>query len=271
VVAVGGYAAVPVALAAIMWRVPIVDAEQNAQPGAANRLIARFAKAAAVSFPGTPLPRAVLTGNPVRSDVLAVDRDRDRDAARAALGIEPGRAVVLVMGGSLGALRINRAAVAAVEKWRDRSDLCVRHVVGRRDWPAISKEVPGLPGNGIQYRPIEFENDMPSALAAADVAVCRSGSSTCFELAAVGLPAVLVPSPFVTADHQTANARHLVEAGGAVLVPDEELDGDRLIAEVDALLADPDRLTTMTAAQRAFARPDAAAEIAALVEEHARR
>jgi UDP-N-acetylglucosamine--N-acetylmuramyl-(pentapeptide) pyrophosphoryl-undecaprenol N-acetylglucosamine transferase len=102
------------------------------------------------------------------------------------------------------------------------------------------------------------------------VAVCRSGSSTSFELLAAGLPAVVVPSPYVTADHQTANARHLVEAGAAVLVPDAELDGARLVAEVDALLADPARLARMAAAAKAAARPHAAADIAALVEEHAR-
>jgi UDP-N-acetylglucosamine--N-acetylmuramyl-(pentapeptide) pyrophosphoryl-undecaprenol N-acetylglucosamine transferase len=111
---------------------------------------------------------------------------------------------------------------------------------------------------------------MPTALASADVAVCRSGSSTSFELLAAGLPAVLVPSPFVTADHQTANARHLEHAGAAVVVPDDQLDGERLAREVDALLADPGRLAAMAAAARAAAAPAAAADIAALVEEHAR-
>jgi len=111
---------------------------------------------------------------------------------------------------------------------------------------------------------------MPAALAAADLAVCRSGSSTCFELAAVGLPSVLVPSPYVTADQQTHNARRLVDAGAAVLVPDAELDGARLVAAVDALLADDERLAEMAAAARAWARPDAGAAIAALAEDSAR-
>jgi UDP-N-acetylglucosamine--N-acetylmuramyl-(pentapeptide) pyrophosphoryl-undecaprenol N-acetylglucosamine transferase len=111
---------------------------------------------------------------------------------------------------------------------------------------------------------------MPAALAAADVAVCRSGSSTCFELAAAGLPAVLVPSPFVTADQQTGNARHLVDADAAVLVPDADLDGPRLVAEVDAILGDDQRRADMAAAARRWARPDAARDIAALATEHAR-
>jgi UDP-N-acetylglucosamine--N-acetylmuramyl-(pentapeptide) pyrophosphoryl-undecaprenol N-acetylglucosamine transferase len=111
---------------------------------------------------------------------------------------------------------------------------------------------------------------MPTALAAADVAVCRAGSSTTFELAAAALPAVMVPSPNVTGDHHTANARFMAAAGAAVVVPDAELDGARLVAEVDALLADPARLAAMGAAARSVARPNAAADIAALAEEHAR-
>ena len=271
VVSVGGYASVPCALAAVLRRVPIVVAEQNAAPGAANRLVARFAKACAVSFEGTPLPRAVVTGNPVRPEVLAIDRARDAASARTKLDVDPDRRVVLVFGGSLGALRINRAALGAARRWAARSDLHVRHVIGTRDWAEITAGGPHVPADGpLRYQAVEYDDDMPTSLAAADVAVCRSGASTSFELLAVGLPAVLVPSPFVTADHQTANARHIERAGAAVVVPDAELDGERLAAEVDALLADPARLERMGAAGRAAARPDAADAIAALVEEHAR-
>ena len=126
------------------------------------------------------------------------------------------------------------------------------------------------PGAPLAYEALEYDDDMPTSLAAADLVVCRSGASSSFELLAAGLPSVLVPSPFVTADHQTANARHLARAGAAVVVPDAELDGARLVAEVDALLADPARLSAMSAAAHAAARPDAADAIAALAEEHAR-
>jgi UDP-N-acetylglucosamine--N-acetylmuramyl-(pentapeptide) pyrophosphoryl-undecaprenol N-acetylglucosamine transferase len=269
VIAVGGYASVAVAFAAALWRIPIVVAEQNAIPGAANRLIARFARATAVSFPGTALPRAVVTGNPVRAAVREIDRQRDGAAAKVALGVEPGRRVVLVTGGSLGALRINKATIDALDRWKDRDDLAVRHIVGARDWDEIrADEHAGATGE-LQYLPVQYDDNMAGAMAAADVAVSRAGSSTCFELAAAGLPAVLVPSPYVTADHQTANARHVVAAGGAVLVHDDELDGQRLAAEVDGLLADRSRLEAMAEAMRAFARPKAADEIAALAEEHA--
>jgi undecaprenyldiphospho-muramoylpentapeptide beta-N-acetylglucosaminyltransferase len=273
VVSVGGYASVPCALAAVLRRIPIVVAEQNAAPGAANRLVGRWAKACAVSFEGTPLPRAVVTGNPVRPEIAAIDRVHDAEAARHKLDVYPGRRVVLIFGGSLGALKLNRAVVEAIKRWAPRTDLHVRHVVGRRDWDEISASVGGrggLAGAPLRYQMVEYEDDMPTAMAAADLVVCRAGSSTCFELLALGLPSVLVPSPFVTADHQTANARHMVAAGASVLVPDAELDGARLVAEVDALLGDPARLAGMGAAAKRAARPDAARAIAALVEETAR-
>lgn len=269
VVAVGGYASVAVALAAVVWRVPIVVAEQNRVPGAANRLIARFARACAVSFEGTPLPRSVVTGNPVRPEIAAIDPVRDRGPARETFGVPSGRHLVLVVGGSLGARRLNMAVLDALPSWRGRRDLCVHHSVGARDWDEVSPAVP-QDLDGLEYRCVRYEDDMPTALAAADVAVCRSGSSTCFELAAAGVPALLVPSPYVTADQQTGNARALVDAGAAALVPDRELDGPRLVAEVDRLLRDEELRQSMARAARAWARPDAAREIAALAAEHAR-
>jgi undecaprenyldiphospho-muramoylpentapeptide beta-N-acetylglucosaminyltransferase len=269
VVAVGGYAGVAVAMAAVARRIPVVVAEQNAVPGAANRLVARFAKASAVSFDGTPLPRAVLTGNPVREEISALADGSARATARAALGIDDDRRLLLVVGGSLGALRINLAVLDALPSWAGRSDLAVHHVVGARDWERISASVPPDLGS-LAYRAVAYEDDMPTVLAAADLVVCRAGSGTLFELAAAGLPAILVPSPVVTADQQTRNAERLVEAGAAVLVPDGDLDGGRLAALVDELVEDEPRRAAMAAAARAWARPDAADDIAALAEAHAR-
>jgi UDP-N-acetylglucosamine--N-acetylmuramyl-(pentapeptide) pyrophosphoryl-undecaprenol N-acetylglucosamine transferase len=191
--------------------------------------------------------------------------------ARTKLDIEPGRRVVLIFGGSLGALRINRAALDAVRRWAQRGDLHVRHVIGARDWDDLTTPgSPVPPGAPLRYEALRYDDDMPTALAAADLAVCRSGASTSFELLAAGLPSILVPSPFVTADHQTANARHMERAGASVVVPDAELDGRRLAFEVDKLLGDPRRLAQMTQAALAAAQPRAADDIAALVERHAR-
>ena len=271
VVSVGGYASVPCAFAAIFRRIPIVVAEQNAAPGAANRLVGRFAKACAVSFPDTPLPRAVVTGNPVRPEVLAIDRAHDSEAARHKLDVYPGRRVLLIFGGSLGALKINKAVLSALKRWSSRTDLHVRHIVGRRDWDELLGDgAPLAAGAPLRYQPVEYDDDMPTSLAAADLVVCRAGSSTCFELLAAGLPSILVPSPHVTADHQSANARHMWQAGASEVIPDKELDGARLVAEVDALLSDPKRLDDMALAARRAARPNAARDIARLAQEHAR-
>jgi undecaprenyldiphospho-muramoylpentapeptide beta-N-acetylglucosaminyltransferase len=282
VVALGGYASVPCALAAAALRVPIVVHEQNAVPGAANRLVARFARASAVSFPGTPLPRARVTGNPVREEVRAVDRSAaGRRAARDALGLPLDRSVVVVFGGSLGARRINQAVLDALPAWTDRSDLTVYHVVGERDWELVTSSVPAPIGAGaasganaqaqaLDYHPVRYEDRMPLLLAAADLFVCRAGATTVAELTTVGAPSVLVPLPGAPGDHQTANARVVADAGGAVLVADALLDGPRLVAEVDALLAEPERLERMGAAARALGRPDAAEGVADLVEASAR-
>lgn len=272
VVSVGGYASAPCSLAAVVLRVPLVLAEQNAYPGAAHRLVARFAKAAAVTFEGTPLPRAVVTGNPVRPEILAIDRAAMQAKARAELGLPGDRRVVLVFGGSLGARRLNDAVAALATCWHDRDDVAIRHVVGSRDWDAARDA--GQAGErgqaGLVYQRIRFEDRMDLALAAADVAVCRAGASTIAELTAVGLPAVYVPYPAATGDHQTANARAVAERGGGVLVADAELDADRLDAELGPLLAAGPRLTEMASAARALGRPDAADRVAAIVEEHAR-
>lgn len=270
-ITVGGYASVAGALAAVVWRVPLVVAEQNAVPGLANRLAARFAAACAVSFPGTPLRRAVVTGNPVRRQILSVDRGAGgRAAACAALGLPEDRFVVAVTGGSLGAGRINAAVMGLAAGWAGRSDVAIRHVVGRRDYEAsVASAPPPVPG-GLIYQQVPFEDHMELLLSAADVAVERAGASTVAELTVAGLPAILVPLPGAPGDHQTANARRLAAAGAAVMVPDGEFDATRLGLELDRLMQDASGRRTMATAARALARPDAAEAVAALAEEHAR-
>ena len=273
VLAMGGWASVSCAMAAVTLGVPVVVAEQNAVPGAANRLVGRFAKAASVPFSGTPLPRAVVTGNPVRQEILAVDRSpAGRAAARAALGLPEGRQVLAVFGGSLGALRLNTAVLGALEAWSGRDDLAVRHVIGERDWSLVTGQVAESPpaDGGLFYQPVRYDDQRELSLAAADLAVSRAGGNTVAELAAVGLPSVLVPLPGAPGDHQTANARHLSDAAAGVLVPDAEMSAARLMEEVDGLLGDPARLEAMEAAASRAARRDAAEAVAALVEAHAR-
>jgi len=270
VLVLGGYASVACVIGAVLWRVPIVVAEQNARAGAANRLAGRFARAAAVPFPETDLPRKVVTGNPVRAEVLAIDRQGGRDAAREALGLPLDRIVVAVVTGSLGARRVNQAVRAAVPAWADRTDLAVRHVIGSRDFDAMAADAPELPEGGLVYQAVRYEDRMDLLLAAADLLVGRAGGTTVAELAEVGLGSLLVPLPIAPRDHQTANAAALVRACAAILVPDPELDGPRLVRELQPLLDAPERLAAMGAAARTLARPDAADRVADLVEAHAR-
>ena len=272
VLSLGGFASVACALAAVMWRVPLVVADQNARAGAANRLVARFARACAIALPGTDLPRAVLTGNPLRPEILAAARRRDRRAARRQLELPEDRTLVVVFAGSLGSRRLNAAADGAARRWADRDDLCLYHVFGARDWDARAD--PGgddAAESALETRLVRYEERMDLVLEAADVAVCRSGGTTVAELAVMGLPAVLVPLPIATRDHQRANAGPLVDAGAAVLVDDAALDTDRLVAEVEALLDGTPSLDERAAAASALGRPRAASAVAELLEGCARR
>jgi UDP-N-acetylglucosamine--N-acetylmuramyl-(pentapeptide) pyrophosphoryl-undecaprenol N-acetylglucosamine transferase len=268
VVSVGGYASVPAVVAAKWLRVPLLVVSYDARPGLASRVAARLAAASAVAFESSPLPRKVVTGAPVRTEILAVDPTRDRGPARAALGLPPDRFTVLVVGGSLGSGLLNDTTRAWVAANAHRNDLAVRHVVGVRhddgSWRGLA--VP----RGLVYQPVPFETRMDLAYAAADVVVARAGATTVAELAALGMPSILVPWALATEDHQTANARSLADAGGAVLVPEGELTASRLAAELDRLRAQPEARAALGANARSVGRRGAAAAIARLVEEVAR-
>jgi undecaprenyldiphospho-muramoylpentapeptide beta-N-acetylglucosaminyltransferase len=275
VVVLGGYASFACGVGAVLTRRPLVLLEQNARAGAVNRVLRRFAAASAVSFAGTDLPRATVTGNPLRPEVVAAALARDADpegsrrAARRELGLPDDRTVVLVTTGSLGARKVKTAVRNLVDRWAERTDVAIRHVIGRRDFATVSLDAPTLPEGGLVYQAVEYEDRMAVALAAADVAVARAGGGVA-ELAALGVPAVLVPLPNAPRDHQRANAESLVAAGGAMLLDDADCDADHLAALVEPLLADPTRQGAMAASMRAAAHLDAAASVAALVREVAR-
>jgi UDP-N-acetylglucosamine--N-acetylmuramyl-(pentapeptide) pyrophosphoryl-undecaprenol N-acetylglucosamine transferase len=255
----GGYVAGPVGVAALSLRIPLVLTEADSHLGLTNRLLARFARRVCLAFalPGRDGGRYRVTGRPIPA------ASHDRLAARARFGIEPDETCVLVFGGSLGARSINLAAVEAFAG----APFHVLHVSGRRDHAELAAR--GLPADYDlrEYLPLA---DFADALAVADLVVARAGGSV-FEIAAHGLPAVLVPYPHASADHQSANARWMSDAGAAVVIADAELSGARLGGEVAALLADRDRLSAMSAAAESLARPDAAREVAQELLEAAAR
>ena len=266
----GGYVSVPLALAARSARLPLVVHEQNAIPGVANRLAARWAKAVAVTHDGTSFGAGatVVTGNPVRPGLDPDAVAGLREQALAHFDLQPDRRTLLVFGGSQGARRINLAAVGSLRHWRDGERIQILHAAGRRDFAEIEAAWAAAQQGG-EARPIvrclDFIEQMELAYAAADAVVCRAGASTLAELTVLGLPSVLVPYPHATADHQTANARSLAAAGGAVVIADDQLDAQRLVAEVEPLLLDDARHAAAAAAARGFGRPDAADQVAALL------
>jgi UDP-N-acetylglucosamine--N-acetylmuramyl-(pentapeptide) pyrophosphoryl-undecaprenol N-acetylglucosamine transferase len=251
----GGYVAGPVGLAARSLRLPIVLTEADSHLGITNRLLAPLAARVCLAFPvaGRDGARYLLTGRPLPSSTGGADRA----AARERFELDPDAPCLLVFGGSLGAHRLNHAALDA---FGAAAPCSVLHACGQRDYDELRARLDEL-GSPPHYRLFAYIEPFADALAAADLVASRAGGSV-LELAAVGLPAILVPYPHATADHQTLNAQHMERAGAAVVVPDEQLDGPRLAREVAALLGAPQRLDEMSNAARAAARPDAAERIA---------
>ncbi len=260
VVSFGGYAAAPAAVAAILWRRPLVLVELDAVPGAVHRYLARFAWRRCLAF-GPAGARSVVTGVPVRAEVVAVDRsDAARARARAALTppVEPGRAIVVIMSGSLGSARVNDAATELARRWASRRDRTIIHVTGRRDAQRVLERRPST--SGLDYRVTDFAVMAP-LWCVADAAVCRAGATTVAELTVVGVPAVLVPLPGAPGGHQLANARVVEQVGGAIVVADDQCDASSLEAALDRLLEDEHRRSYGEAA-RTLGRPAAASAIA---------
>jgi UDP-N-acetylglucosamine--N-acetylmuramyl-(pentapeptide) pyrophosphoryl-undecaprenol N-acetylglucosamine transferase len=247
VLGAGGYVGGPMVLSAGILRTPAALMEADAHLGLANRLAAPFAMRVFCAFPieGLEGPKYGVVGRPIPGRSQPVPQAE----ARAHFGLPTDGPVVLVFGGSQGARRLNEAAVEAFAA----DGPTVLHLAGERDFAALEERV-SRPG----YRLLAFTDDFGAALSAADLVVARAGGSV-WELAAAGKPALLVPYPHATADHQLKNARHFECGGGAVVVPEPELD---LRPRVEELLADSTRLERMGAAMRALARPDAAEVVA---------
>jgi len=248
----GGYVSGPAGLAAILSRTPLVLTEADSHLGLSNRALAPFARRVCLAFPSSGSARRgaryLVTGRPIPYP------RRDRASARERFGIEGEELCVLVFGGSLGARSINLAAVEAL----DPRGFHVLHVCGRRDYPELA-EKPLPPGYDLrEYLDLEAFAD---ALAAADLVVARAGGSV-FEIAAYGVPAILVPYPHAAGDHQSSNARWMAAAGAAVVIPDHDLTGARLAREVAQQLSSPARLAAMAAAAERLARSDAAERVA---------
>ncbi len=257
--ATGGYASVPVALAARALRVPILVYLPDIEPGLAVRLIARLAAKVAVTVEESKryfaARKVVVTGYPVRAEFHGLDRRMGRDA----LGLAPEEPVLLVMGGSRGARSINWALERVLEQVLEMTQ--VVHLSGELDWPWVRERRDGVPGSlRERYYAVPYLHEIGHALASADLAVSRAGASTLGEMPFFGLPAVLVPYPHAWR-YQRVNAEWLTERGAAVTLRDERLD-DELLPTLRGLLENEERLARMADRARALSRPDAAACLA---------
>jgi len=248
VLGVGGYASAPAVIAARTLGVPTFLHEQNSVPGRVNRLASRFTTQTLATFPDATqrLGNAVWVGMPTRTKIFAATRNE----ALRDLGLEP--PVVLIFGGSGGALRLN---LAAVEAFGGPTPYTVVQISGRRDFSRLSTDNP-------RHKILEFVDDIWRYLAAAALVVSRAGAGSLFDIAAAGKAAILVPFPFATDDHQLENARYFTERGAAVLMLDAEVDARALRDRVEDLLADDARREELASRMGALATPGAAGEVA---------
>ncbi len=261
IVGLGGYASCPLMFAGVVCRKTTIVHEQNYNPGLANRLLSRFVDEVEVSFPETKnflsSRNVCVTGSPIRRSILTADRLRGIKS----LGLEEKKLNLVMFGGSHGARRINSAALGALGEIKGSSDLLaawqVVHITGREDYPVI---VDAYESSGIEAYVFPFVEHMENIYGIADVVVCRAGGSTVAELTAIGLPAIYVPYPWATDNHQEYNARWVSERGAGVLVLDKELESRFKNVLVD-LMQDGEKREKMASASRKLGRPSASAKV----------
>lgn len=265
VVSVGGYASMPAALAARRLSIPTVVVSYDRRPGRASQVAARRAAACAVAFEGSSLPRAHLTGAPVRREILEVDRVMDRASARSRLGVDDDRFMIAVMGGSQGSGVLNEAVATLLQGHLHDRDLVVRHVVGERFRDAVTPI--GESQTGVTHQVIGYENDMASVYAGADLLIGRGGASTVHEVAVTGIPAILVPWSGAAEDHQTGNIEWLSEVGGVVLVTEADVGSGGLESEIERLRSDPAARGALSDAARERGQVHRSGALASLIEQ----
>lgn len=268
VIGTGGYVCGPVVMAAVLNKTPTLIHEQNALPGITNKILSRFVTHVAVTFEDSiarfpQKTRIHLTGLPVRPEFFSVDKGQ----AYARLNLQPNKPVLLVFGGSRGARKINAAMIDVLKKYHD--SLQIVHVTGKGEYQRYlqSMEDAGIPlDNSGNINVIPYLYNMPDALAVANLVICRAGAATLAELTALGLPSILIPYPYAAENHQEYNARALAERGAAIMIKDQELTGELLVAQMDNLLAKPEQLAEMAEKSAQMGRSQALAEIIALID-----
>ncbi len=246
VIGTGGYVCGPVLFVAARKKIPTLVHEQNAFPGITNRILSRFVDTVAISFKESEkffsaAKKLVLTGNPIRREMLKIDRK----AAREKLGIKEHTPVIVAFGGSRGAEKINQALVEMIRDYLKEVDCKVIFATGESQFDKINMQLEGISNKAAEVVPYIY--DMASVMASADLVVCRAGAITIGELTALGVPSIMIPSPYVTANHQEHNARALEKQGAAKVILEKDLSGKLVYQEMISLIRDERRLREMAA------------------------
>lgn len=265
VVGSGGYVSAAVTLAAKFLKIPVIILEQNTYPGKTNRFAGKFAHSVCISFAAAekyfPKGRTVLTGNPIRPEILSAVREQ----ARRDLQIPEGNFTITVTGASQGAKSINEAILASFEKL-GKSDWTLLHLTGKKKFAEFQTALESAPKPQFDYRVFAYRSDIATLYAASDLILCRAGATTLAEITAMGLPAILVPYPYAAENHQEKNAMRLQEAGAAVMIKDSEIS-QKLPDLLMELSTNRDKLSDMATKSRSLGQPDATANIMKVFEQ----
>lgn len=265
VIGTGGYVCGPVVYAASKMNIPTVIHEQNSLPGITNKFLSRYVNKVAICFEEArtffPEHKVVLTGNPRASEVLGQDAEKGRQS----LGLAKDKKTVLIFGGSRGAKAINEAVLQIMPSLAEKPYQVV-YVTGEVHYDKIMDEVKATnQSDNVIIKP--FIHNMPEVLAAVDLIVSRAGATSLAEITALGLPSILIPSPYVTANHQEVNARSLSDRDAAVMIKEQELNGSELLSQIDGILLNEFKLTEMEQASKKLGIPDAATRLYQVLKE----
>lgn len=269
VIGTGGYVCGPVVYAASNLKIPTVIHEQNSLPGITNKFLARYVDKVAICFEDAkkyfPDHKIVLTGNPRASEVLGQDKEKGRQS----LGLQGNKKTVLIFGGSRGARAINDAVLQMIPLLKDKPYQVV-YVTGEVHYEKVMAEVNTLKDpSHVIIKP--FIHNMPEVLSGVDLIVSRAGATSLAEITALGLPSILIPSPYVTANHQEKNARSLSDHHAAIMLREVELNGERLLSEIDEILLNEMTLSTMKKASKELGIPDAASRLYQVMKDIAKK
>ncbi|GCF93967.1 UDP-N-acetylglucosamine--N-acetylmuramyl-(pentapeptide) pyrophosphoryl-undecaprenol N-acetylglucosamine transferase [Enterococcus florum] len=265
VIGTGGYVSGAVVFAAARMKIPTIVHEQNSVPGMTNKFLSRFVDRVAISFPDAreyfPDNKTILVGNPRGQEVAYM---KASDVLKE-YGLDPNQPTVLVFGGSQGALKINQAMVEAIPQL-SKKNYQVLYASGERYFEELSAQFPDRKRwKNISLQP--YIKNMTEVMTSVELLIGRAGATSISEFTALGLPAILIPSPYVTNDHQTKNAQSLVKAGAVEMIKDTDLDGNRLIEAIDQIMEDPVLRTKMANASKKEGIPNAAERLWKLVNE----